>query len=61
MLEIIHEYATERAAEHPAGHAEMRRRHAAHHLAFAQEAEPRIRSTEQLLWLPCVDWPATTC
>ncbi|MFG2993734.1 ATP-binding protein [Streptomyces sp. NPDC048257] len=51
MLETIHEYAAERAAAHPAGARATARRHAAHYLALAEEAEPLIRSAAQLPWI----------
>jgi hypothetical protein len=50
MLETIREYGRERLAE--AGETErMRRAHAGHLLAVATEAEPHLRSGEQLIWL----------
>ncbi|MFG2876354.1 ATP-binding protein [Streptomyces sp. NPDC048337] len=55
MLETIHEYATERAAAHPADARTAARRHAAHYLAFAEEAEPLIRSAAQLPWIRRVE------
>ncbi|MEU6757335.1 BTAD domain-containing putative transcriptional regulator [Streptomyces sp. NPDC046685] len=63
MLETIHEYAAERAASHlahqpdpshPSDLSDLRataRRHAAHFLALAEEAEPLIRSAAQLPWI----------
>ncbi|MGW7462561.1 BTAD domain-containing putative transcriptional regulator [Streptomyces sp. NPDC054797] len=60
MLETIHEYAAERAASHPSDPAHpsnpsdaraTARRHAAHFLALAEEAEPLIRSAAQLPWI----------
>ncbi|WP_371616665.1 BTAD domain-containing putative transcriptional regulator [Streptomyces sp. NBC_00454] len=65
MLETIHEYATERAAEHAAAHqppstttapptpgaTPTALRHAAHFTALAEEAEPHIRSGDQLPWI----------
>ncbi|MER5304885.1 BTAD domain-containing putative transcriptional regulator [Streptomyces lasiicapitis] len=51
MLETIHEYATERAAETPGPRAEAQRRHTAYFLALAQTAEPLLRSAEQLPWI----------
>ncbi|MFD8636158.1 ATP-binding protein [Streptomyces sp. NPDC059533] len=51
MLETIHEYATERAAAHPDDTRTAARRHAAHFLALAEEAEPLIRSGAQLPWI----------
>ncbi|WP_237296774.1 ATP-binding protein [Streptomyces sp. 3211] len=55
MLETIHEYAGERAAAHPADARDTARRHAAHYLAFAEEAEPLIRSAAQLPWIRRVE------
>ncbi|CAM5235376.1 AfsR/SARP family transcriptional regulator [Streptomyces avidinii] len=55
MLETIHEYAAERAAVHPADARDTARRHAAHYLAFAEEAEPLIRSAAQLPWIRRVE------
>ncbi|MFJ4829904.1 AfsR/SARP family transcriptional regulator [Streptomyces sp. NPDC088747] len=51
MLETIHEYATERAAEVPELRAEAERRHRAWVRALVEEAEPRLRSGEQLSWI----------
>ncbi|MFI1723794.1 BTAD domain-containing putative transcriptional regulator [Streptomyces sp. NPDC020489] len=51
MLETIHEYAVERAAEDPAVHAAALRRHRAWALALAEEAEPELRSAGQLPWI----------
>ncbi|MFB6617335.1 BTAD domain-containing putative transcriptional regulator [Streptomyces sp. NPDC056367] len=51
MLETIHEYAAERAAAHPDDARAAARRHAAHYLALAEEAEPLIRSGAQLPWI----------
>ncbi|MGY1436576.1 AfsR/SARP family transcriptional regulator [Streptomyces reniochalinae] len=55
MLETIHDYARERAAEHPEERDEAEARHTAQILRFATAAEPRIRSAEQLSWLPRVE------
>ncbi|WFB08702.1 AfsR/SARP family transcriptional regulator [Streptomyces sp. LX-29] len=58
MLETIHEYVSERAAEHPAArrdHTAAVRRHIAHVRAFLHTAEPRLRSAEQLPWLRRVE------
>ncbi|WP_307826693.1 ATP-binding protein [Streptomyces pactum] len=58
MLETIHEYATERAAETPGArrdHLAAIRRHTAHFRAFVRTAEPRLRSAEQLPWLRRVE------
>ncbi|MFI2734134.1 ATP-binding protein [Streptomyces sp. NPDC018711] len=51
LLETIHEYATERAAEEPALLAAAEAAHTAHFTALAEEAEPRLRSAEQLPWI----------
>ncbi|WKX71191.1 BTAD domain-containing putative transcriptional regulator [Streptomyces sp. XD-27] len=58
MLETIHEYVNERAAETPAtrrDHAAALRRHTAHFRAFAHTADPLVRSAEQLPWLRRVE------
>jgi tetratricopeptide (TPR) repeat protein len=50
MLETIHEYAREKLGE--SGEAEeVRRRHAEHFLALAEEAEPELKGARQLEWL----------
>ncbi|MFH8797114.1 AfsR/SARP family transcriptional regulator [Streptomyces sp. NPDC017941] len=51
LLETIHEYAGERAAEATALRAGAERRHAAYFLALAETAEPRLRSAEQMPWI----------
>ncbi|WP_425831332.1 BTAD domain-containing putative transcriptional regulator [Streptomyces fractus] len=51
MLETIHEYATERAAQAPELLAEAERRHIAHVRALVETAEPKLRSAEQLPWI----------
>ncbi|MFI5684770.1 BTAD domain-containing putative transcriptional regulator [Streptomyces sp. NPDC051636] len=51
MLETIHEYATERAAEVPGLRAAAERRHRAWVRALVEEAEPLLRSGEQLPWI----------
>ncbi|MEV0090725.1 BTAD domain-containing putative transcriptional regulator [Streptomyces sp. NPDC050738] len=51
MLETIHEYATERAAQTPEALAATRRAHTAHYLALAEESAPLIRSGAQLPWI----------
>ncbi|MFH9658007.1 ATP-binding protein [Streptomyces sp. NPDC017248] len=50
MLETIHEYATERAAEVPGLRAAAERRHRAWVRALVEEAEPQLRSAAQLPW-----------
>ncbi|MFF2778715.1 BTAD domain-containing putative transcriptional regulator [Streptomyces sp. NPDC058052] len=51
LLETIHEYAAERAAETPELLAAAEAAHTAHFTALAEEAEPRLRSGEQLPWI----------
>ncbi|MCH0571995.1 winged helix-turn-helix domain-containing protein [Streptomyces sp. MUM 136J] len=51
MLETIHEYAVERAAEVPGLRAGAERRHRAWVSALAARAEPRLRSAAQLPWI----------
>ncbi|MET7920908.1 BTAD domain-containing putative transcriptional regulator [Streptomyces avermitilis] len=51
MLETIHEYAAERAAEVPELRAAAERRHRAWARALVEEAEPLLRSAEQLPWI----------
>ncbi|MEV1062677.1 BTAD domain-containing putative transcriptional regulator [Streptomyces sp. NPDC050263] len=51
MLETIHEYATERAAELPHGRAAAERRHRAWVRALVERADPLLRSAEQLPWV----------
>ncbi|MGW2522624.1 BTAD domain-containing putative transcriptional regulator [Streptomyces sp. NPDC001617] len=51
MLETIHEYAVERAAEVPGQRVEAERRHRAWAGALVTEAEPRLRSAGQLPWI----------
>ncbi|WP_063797163.1 ATP-binding protein, partial [Streptomyces puniciscabiei] len=51
MLETIHEYATERAAEIPGLRAGAERRHRAWVRTLVEEAEPRLRSADQLSWI----------
>ncbi|UKY51122.1 BTAD domain-containing putative transcriptional regulator [Streptomyces inhibens] len=55
MLETIHAYARERAAGHPEEHARTLARHTGHFLGFVTDAEPRIRSAEQLPWLTRIE------
>ncbi|WP_053710692.1 AfsR/SARP family transcriptional regulator [Streptomyces sp. NRRL B-3648] len=50
MLETVHEYATERAAEVPGLRAAAERRHRAWVRALVEEAEPQLRSGAQLPW-----------
>jgi tetratricopeptide (TPR) repeat protein len=51
MLETIHEYAAERAAEVPELRAAAERRHRAWVRALTEEAEPQLRSSGQLPWI----------
>ncbi|MFJ5847332.1 AfsR/SARP family transcriptional regulator [Streptomyces sp. NPDC092903] len=51
LLETIHEYAIERCAETPGVRAEAGRAHTAYFLSFVEEAEPKLRSAEQLPWI----------
>ncbi|MDV9201752.1 BTAD domain-containing putative transcriptional regulator, partial [Streptomyces sp. Wh19] len=51
LLETIHEYAAERAAEAPEIRAAAASEHTAYFLALVERAEPRIRSGEQLPWI----------
>ncbi|MFD8573049.1 BTAD domain-containing putative transcriptional regulator [Streptomyces sp. NPDC059639] len=51
MLETIHEYATERAAEAPELRLAAERRHLAYVRALAAQADPKLRSGEQLPWI----------
>ncbi|MFE1957732.1 BTAD domain-containing putative transcriptional regulator [Streptomyces sp. NPDC059479] len=51
LLETIHEYAVERAAEAPAVRAAAERAHGAYFTGLAETAEPRLRSGEQLPWI----------
>ncbi|MFI7388400.1 ATP-binding protein [Streptomyces sp. NPDC049813] len=51
MLETIHEYASERAAETPQLRLDTRRRHIAYVRALVARAAPKVRSGEQLPWI----------
>ncbi|MGW0122648.1 ATP-binding protein [Streptomyces sp. NPDC003327] len=55
LLETIHEYAVERAAETPGLLAAAEAAHTAHFTALAEEAEPRLRSAEQLPWIDRIE------
>ncbi|MGW2026035.1 AfsR/SARP family transcriptional regulator [Streptomyces decoyicus] len=55
MLETIHAYARERAAGRPEEHERTLARHTGHFLDFLADAEPRIRSAEQLPWLARIE------
>ncbi|MEU6664291.1 BTAD domain-containing putative transcriptional regulator [Streptomyces sp. NPDC046821] len=51
MLETIHEYAAERAAQEPQLLAEAERRHIAYFRALVETADPLLRSADQLPWI----------
>ncbi|MBW5423866.1 AfsR/SARP family transcriptional regulator [Streptomyces sp. BG9H] len=51
LLETIHEYAAERAAETPDLLAAAARRHSAYFRALVERAEPLLRTAEQLPWI----------
>ncbi|MEU1519348.1 BTAD domain-containing putative transcriptional regulator [Streptomyces sp. NPDC005811] len=51
MLETIHEYAVERAAEDPHARVAAERRHRAWARALVERADPLLRSAEQLPWI----------
>jgi predicted ATPase/DNA-binding SARP family transcriptional activator len=51
MLETIHEYAVERAAEDPGLRLAAERRHLAWARALVEQAEPLLRSAAQLPWI----------
>ncbi|WP_330239351.1 AfsR/SARP family transcriptional regulator [Streptomyces sp. NBC_00525] len=51
LLETIHEYATERSAETPDVRAAAERAHTGYFLALVEEAEPLLRSGDQLPWI----------
>ncbi|MFD9247371.1 ATP-binding protein, partial [Streptomyces sp. NPDC059556] len=55
LLETIHEYAVERAAEAPEVLAAAEAAHTAHFAALAETAEPRLRSAEQLPWIERIE------
>ncbi|MFG2831842.1 BTAD domain-containing putative transcriptional regulator [Streptomyces sp. NPDC048434] len=55
MLETIHAYARERAAGRPEEHERTLARHTDHFLDFVTDADPRIRSDEQLPWLARIE------
>ncbi|MFI1656667.1 ATP-binding protein [Streptomyces sp. NPDC020472] len=55
LLETIHEYATERAAEDPELLAAAEATHTAHFTALAEAAEPMLRSAEQLPWIDRIE------
>ncbi|MFD6289955.1 BTAD domain-containing putative transcriptional regulator [Streptomyces sp. NPDC060205] len=51
MLETIHEYAVERVAETPGLRAAAERRHRAWARALVEQADPLLRSADQLRWI----------
>lgn len=51
LLETIHEYAVERSAETPQVRAAAESAHTAYFLGLVEEAEPRLRSGDQLPWI----------
>ncbi|MGW0565968.1 BTAD domain-containing putative transcriptional regulator [Streptomyces tauricus] len=51
MLETIHEYAVERVAETPELRAAAERRHRAWARALVEQADPLLRSADQLRWI----------
>ncbi|MFC3347642.1 BTAD domain-containing putative transcriptional regulator [Streptomyces echinoruber] len=51
MLETVHEYAVERAAETPRLRAAAERRHRAWVRALAEETDRRLRGPDQLVWI----------
>ncbi|MET9956626.1 BTAD domain-containing putative transcriptional regulator [Streptomyces sp. NPDC006339] len=55
LLETIHEYAVERAAETPELLAAAEAAHTAHFTALAERAEPLLRSGDQLPWIARVE------
>ncbi|MFJ2935490.1 ATP-binding protein [Streptomyces sp. NPDC087219] len=55
LLETIHEYAAERAAETPEVLAAAEAAHLAHFTALAETAEPKLRSAEQLPWIERIE------
>ncbi|MFF8833795.1 ATP-binding protein [Streptomyces sp. NPDC015130] len=55
LLETIHEYAAERAAETPELLAATGAAHTAHFTTLAEEAEPKLRSGEQLPWIDRIE------
>ncbi|MER7625006.1 BTAD domain-containing putative transcriptional regulator [Streptomyces sp. NPDC126503] len=55
LLETIHEYAAERAAETPELLAAAEAAHTAHVTALVEEAEPKLRSREQLPWIDRIE------
>ncbi len=55
LLETIHEYATERAREHPAELSAAAGRHTAYFRDLARTADPELRGADQLRWLDVLE------
>jgi predicted ATPase/DNA-binding SARP family transcriptional activator len=55
LLETIHEYAAERAAEHPADLVAAERRHTEYFRDLACTADPQLRAADQLHWLDVLE------
>jgi predicted ATPase/DNA-binding SARP family transcriptional activator len=55
LLETIHEYAAERAAERPAELAGAAGRHTAYFRDLARTADPELRGADQLRWLDVLE------
>lgn len=55
LLETIHEYAAERAAEQPGELARAARRHTAHYRDLARTADPELRGADQMRWLEVLE------
>lgn len=55
MLETIHEYAAERAAERPGDRRATETRHAHQLLTFVRHADPLLRTSAQLRWFARVE------
>ncbi|WP_052398313.1 BTAD domain-containing putative transcriptional regulator [Streptomyces sp. NRRL F-5123] len=55
LLETIHEYAVERAAERPAGLERAARAHTAYYRDLARTADDRLRGADQLRWLEVLE------
>ncbi|WP_329316128.1 AfsR/SARP family transcriptional regulator [Streptomyces sp. NBC_01262] len=55
MLETIHEYAAERAADAPGDLLAATARHTAHYREFARTADSHMRGADQLLWADRVE------
>ncbi|SHN31631.1 BTAD domain-containing putative transcriptional regulator [Actinacidiphila paucisporea] len=55
LLETIHEYAAERAAELPGELARAARRHTVHYRDLALTADPELRRADQMRWLEVLE------